>query len=132
MRTLLQCGNGFLARSMMAGALVAGLTMLGNGCAKQSPHQVTHSNKPANTTSAMPGAAVYVKNCKVCHAQGLNGAPILANKAMWAPRIGQGEDTLVLHAMHGFGLMPANLGRNDLTEKTIRQAVQYMLEQYPH
>ena len=32
--------------------------------------------KPTAQTSA--GESLYVKNCKVCHAQGINGAPLLA------------------------------------------------------
>jgi cytochrome c5 len=73
--------------------------------------------------------ALYSKNCKVCHAQGINGAPILGNSKMWAPRVTQDRDTLYEHAIHGFGLMPANLGRNELNEQSIRQAVDFMLSQ---
>ena len=52
------------------------------------------------------GEAVYTANCKVCHAQGINGAPVLGNKNNWAPRKDQGIDVLVEHATNGFGLMP--------------------------
>ena len=27
------------------------------------------------------GKEIYTANCKVCHAQGINGAPVLGNKA---------------------------------------------------
>jgi cytochrome c5 len=73
------------------------------------------------------GEVLYTKNCKVCHAQGINGAPILGNKKMWAPRAGQGKDVLVSHAVNGFGLMPAKGGKTALTEEEISEVVGYML-----
>lgn len=82
---------------------------------KQEEHQV--------------GEALYKQNCKVCHAQGLNGAPILGNKKMWGPRAEQGSAVLVQHAMEGFGLMPAKGGKMDLTEEEITAVVEYMLAQ---
>lgn len=74
------------------------------------------------------GKDIYEKNCKVCHAQGLNGAPILGNRAMWDKRM-KPEADLVTNAVNGFGLMPANIGRNDLTEEQIAYVVNYMLSE---
>ena len=76
------------------------------------------------------GKATYERFCKVCHAQGLNGAPILGNAAMWGSRVTQGEEKLVENAINGVGLMPANRGRNEaLTEEKIAQVVAYMLSE---
>lgn len=75
------------------------------------------------------GSAIYVGTCKVCHAQGINGAPILGNKKMWSKRSGQGLETLVQHATEGYGLMPAKGGNDSLTKEEISSAVQYMLSQ---
>ena len=75
------------------------------------------------------GSATYEAVCKVCHAQGINGAPILGNKKMWAKRAPQGLDTLVNHAMNGYGLMPAKGGRSELDQAQISNAVRYMLSQ---
>lgn len=75
------------------------------------------------------GQAIYAGTCKVCHAQGINGAPILGNKKMWAKRADQGLPTLVQHASQGFGLMPAKGGNENLTEAEISSAVQFMLSQ---
>lgn len=86
-----------------------------------------------NSTGS-PGAAeqqlkaaelLYKQNCKVCHAQGINGAPIVGNKKMWAERLPQGVDVLVKHAVEGYGLMPAKGGKDHLTEAEIRQIVEY-------
>ena len=74
------------------------------------------------------GKGIYDKNCKVCHAQGLNGAPILGNQLMWEKR-NRSESEFVEHAANGFGLMPPNLGRNNLTKEQIADAVNYMLSE---
>ena len=73
------------------------------------------------------GEALYAKACKVCHAQGINGAPVLGNQANWRDRKDQGLDVLVEHATNGYGLMPAK-GGSDLTEEEIRYVVKFMLD----
>jgi len=75
------------------------------------------------------GMNIVKSNCKVCHGQGINGAPIIGNKKMWGPRIEQGMDTLVSHAMNGYGLMPAKGGNTALDEAEIRKAIAYMVSQ---
>ncbi|SMF20104.1 Cytochrome c5 [Alteromonadaceae bacterium Bs31] len=73
------------------------------------------------------GEVLFTKNCKVCHAQGLNGAPIVGNKAMWAGRKDQGLEVLVQHASEGYGLMPAKGGNTELSKEEITLAIEYML-----
>lgn len=73
------------------------------------------------------GMAIVNSKCKVCHASGINGAPILGNKKMWSPRIAQGKEILVSHAMNGYGLMPAKGGNDALTEVEISKAIGYMM-----
>jgi cytochrome c5 len=73
------------------------------------------------------GEQIYTNVCKVCHAQGLNGAPVYGNKKNWGPRKDQGLEVLVEHATNGFGLMPAKAGRPELTEDEIRAAIKFML-----
>ena len=77
------------------------------------------------------GMLIVKSNCKVCHGQGINGAPIIGNLKMWAPRITQEKSTLIEHAMNGYGLMPAKGGNQDLTEEDISKAIGYMLSQLP-
>ncbi len=76
-----------------------------------------------------PGKLIVQQNCKVCHAQGINGAPIIGNKKMWGPRITQGIPTLAEHAINGYGLMPAKGGNTELTDEQIIEAVTYMVAQ---
>lgn len=90
------------------------------GCSEKTP-EVAKAPEPS------PGEQIFTKNCKVCHAQGINGAPILGNQSMWAERKTQGLDTLVQHASEGYGLMPAKGGNTDLTKEEITLAIQYML-----
>ncbi len=74
------------------------------------------------------GAEIYKGTCKVCHALGINGAPVYGNKKNWAPRASQGIDVLVQHASNGYGLMPAKGGNDTLTDDQLRSAITYMLE----
>lgn len=73
------------------------------------------------------GAQIYNSVCKVCHAQGINGAPVYGNTKMWSKRTDKGLDALVQNASNGVGLMPAKGGRTELTDDDIRAAIKYML-----
>ena len=84
-------------------------------------------SQQADNKQLVAGEHIYTKNCKVCHAQGINGAPILGNRKMWRARAVQPLPTLVQHAANGFGLMPAKGGNESLTEVELEQAISYML-----
>jgi cytochrome c5 len=77
------------------------------------------------------GPALYDAVCKTCHATGLVGAPKLADRAAWAPRIAQGKAMLYEHALKGYsgsvGVMPAKGGRTDLPDDLIRAGVDYLV-----
>jgi cytochrome c5 len=73
------------------------------------------------------GQQVFNENCKVCHLQGVNGAPVLGNRKMWTKRAAQGEKILTEHAVNGYGLMPAKGGKSHLADQDIAMAVRYML-----
>ena len=79
----------------------------------------------------LPGEQVYTQTCALCHGAGVAGAPKFGDKAAWAPRIAQGMDTLYKHAIGGFqgksGVMPAKGGRADYSDKSIDNAVDYMV-----
>jgi cytochrome c len=81
----------------------------------------------------MAGDQVYNQACVACHGAGVAGAPKLADKDAWGPRIGQGMDTLNKHALEGFqgksGFMPPKGGRTDLSDQSILNAVDYMVGQ---
>ncbi len=91
-----------------------------------------------DTTRAAPppaavltGEQVYSTTCIACHAAGVAGAPKFGDKEAWAPRLGQGLAVLHKHALEGFqgksGVMPPKGGRVDLADKSIANAVDYMV-----
>jgi len=90
------------------------------------PAGVACSDKPEPAVTV--GQQVFEKNCKVCHASGISGAPILGNRKMWEKRLPQGMDTLVSHAINGYGLMPPKGGNPSLTDDEVRNAVNYMVQ----
>lgn len=62
------------------------------------------------------GEEVTKAVCAMCHAAGLMAAPMIGNKEQWAPRIAQGYEALVKHAIEGIRNMPARGGNPDLTD----------------
>lgn len=75
---------------------------------------------------AKTGDEVIKGACAMCHAAGLMDSPKLGDKALWAPRIAQGYNTLVKNAINGIRNMPARGGNPDLTDAEIASAVAIM------
>ena len=76
--------------------------------------------------AADAGAALYEKQCKVCHGKGLLAAPVFGDKEAWAPRIAKGIDTLHMHSAKGFNKMPAQASA-EVSEAQVHAAVDYMV-----
>jgi cytochrome c5 len=79
------------------------------------------------------GLQIWDGTCKVCHLNGLGGAPAKGNRKVWAPRIEQGLEVLIAHALNGFdgaeGSMPARGGNPALSDSEVAAAVKYMVSQ---
>jgi cytochrome c5 len=73
----------------------------------------------------LTGEQVYAARCTACHAAGLAGAPKFGDSAAWGPRIGQGYDVLLTHALKGKGAMTAQ-GGGEQSDLEIGRAVVYM------
>jgi cytochrome c5 len=71
------------------------------------------------------GEEVFKGQCASCHAAGALGAPKYGDAAAWAPRIGQGLETLWDHAMKGKNAMPPQ-GGGEYADIEIKRAVAYM------
>ena len=74
------------------------------------------------------GDQIFNKICIQCHAadSSVPNAPKIENNGDWAPRIGQGFDTLFQHALNGFNAMPAKGGAADLTDQELKRVITYM------
>jgi len=87
---------------------------------------------PAAAAAAAPaaggntGEALYKQTCVACHGSGAAGAPKFGDKAAWAPRIQQGEPTLVQHAIQGKNAMPPR-GGSSASDAEMKAAVEYMV-----
>lgn len=75
------------------------------------------------------GEQVVKEICAACHAAGLLGSPKIGDKGGWGPRIAQGYDTLLKHALGGIRQMPARGGNPDLTDTEVAGALVYMANQ---
>jgi cytochrome c5 len=107
--------------------------------AREAPQRVLERIAPVGTVVlAEAGAAsgnrsgeqVFAQVCKTCHETGLAGAPKAGDKGAWAPRIAEGEKTLVQHAIAGYqgktGVMPPMGGNPELTDDEVHRAVVYI------
>jgi cytochrome c5 len=81
----------------------------------------------------LDGKTIFGSLCTTCHTNAATGAPVITDKAAWAPRVAQGIDTLLKHATEGFqgknGLMPAKGGNASLTNAQVKATVEWMLTQ---
>jgi cytochrome c5 len=87
--------------------------------------------KQATATADVGGEEVFKQTCQACHGAGVAGAPKYGDAAAWGPRIAKGADTLRKHAIEGFqgqaGFMPPKGGATNLSDKSIANAVDYMV-----
>jgi cytochrome c5 len=84
---------------------------------------------PAAPGAEKSGEEVVKSICSACHAVGALGAPKIGDKAAWGPRIAQGYETLVKHAIEGIRSMPARGGNPALTDGEVAAAVAHMANQ---
>ncbi|OZG71160.1 cytochrome c5 family protein [Hahella sp. CCB-MM4] len=110
-------------RQFSINLLIAALATLGlAGCSGGAENELVSAGK-----------TVWEANCRVCHQQGLGGAPMIGNQKQWAPRIAQGVPVLIEHATQGYsgatGVMPPRGGNPDLPDEQLKLAVAYMVSQ---
>jgi cytochrome c5 len=114
--------------------------LIGAGTDTQTPQAIGQRVRPvadegftlvdANAPKVLQsGEAVYTAVCAACHTTGAAGAPKLGDAAGWSARLAKGYDTLLKHAMEGFGAMPAKGGNPDLDNVEVARAVVYLTNQ---
>lgn len=117
---------------------VSGAKHEGAGSGSMTPEAVADRLRPVGTVVLagavgprvlQSGEVVYKLACSACHSAGVAGAPKTGDTAAWAPRLKQGYDTLVKHAVEGFKAMPAKGGNADLDPIEVARAVVYMANQ---
>jgi cytochrome c5 len=80
------------------------------------------------------GKTIYDNLCHACHTAGVAGAPKLGDKTNWGPRVAQGMDTLLKHAIDGYrgpdgNVMPPKGGNPALTDAQVKAAVSWIVDQ---
>jgi cytochrome c5 len=117
---------------------VSGAKREGAGSGSMTPEAVADRLRPVGTVVLagavgprvlQSGEAVYKLACSACHSAGVAGGPKTGDTAAWAPRLKQGYDTLVKHAVEGFKAMPAKGGNADLDPIEVARAVVHMANQ---
>lgn len=73
------------------------------------------------------GKCTYDRICAKCHATGVEGAPVVGDKADWDGRSSLWEAVLVKHAEKGYVKMPARGDAEYATDYDIGAAAEYML-----
>ncbi len=107
------------------------------GSNAQSPEAIAERIKPVSDVGytykdasapkqLLTGEEIFKSTCSACHGAGVAGAPKFGDTAAWAPRIKQGYDTLLSHALHGYNAMPAKGGNADLDDVEVARTVVYM------
>lgn len=117
---------------------VAGAKREGEGSSSMTPEAIADRLKPVGSVqlaaasgprALQSGEAVYKLACSACHATGAAGAPKAGDTAAWGPRIKEGFDTLVKHAVEGFKGMPPKGGNASLDPIEVARGVAYMANQ---
>lgn len=83
--------------------------------------------------SAMPSdpalAQIYTNSCQLCHANPAANAPLTGDRKAWEPRIQQGADTLLDHAINGYNGMPPMGQCVECSEEQFLQLIGFMADQ---
>lgn len=79
--------------------------------------------------SLADGEQTYKAVCSSCHANGLNNAPKLGDKAKWGKLIKEGQAHITADGYHGVRAMPPKGGKADLSLVEFSSAVVFMANQ---
>jgi cytochrome c5 len=78
------------------------------------------------------GRGTWLGTCEACYANDVAGAPLVNDKAAWAPRLLKGREALYKSALVGLTgpkgtQMPPRGGNDKLTDDQVKAAVEYMM-----
>jgi cytochrome c5 len=100
------------------------------GCSERpadGPAAVRADDSPASLQSPPAGQAAYAMACASCHDTGVAGAPRIGDDQSWSNRSPLWTAVLAEHAEDGYLGMPAMGGAEELSERAVQDAVEYML-----
>jgi cytochrome c5 len=110
-------------------SLLLALAMALPGCGDETKPPTTSSV----ASSAMPTdpalAQIYTNSCQLCHANPAANAPLTGDRTAWEPRIQQGTDTLLDHAINGYNGMPPMGQCVECSEEQFLQLIGFMAGQ---
>jgi cytochrome c5 len=128
--TAVLLGFGLTAGAVLASVdneILSRIQPVGNICVQGE--ECGSAAAPVVTASVGPrsGSEVYGAICLACHNTGAAGAPMIGDASSWAPRVEQGMDTLITHAINGYNAMPAKGGCASCPDEEIAAAVEYLV-----
>ncbi|MFT6925402.1 MAG: cytochrome c5 [Psychromonas sp.] len=87
---------------------------------------MTAQQAPAEPAGPRSGEKIYNTYCVACHGTGVLGAPKKGDADAWQPRLAQGAETLLKHALEGFNSMPAKGTCSDCSEQEIVSTIAFL------
>jgi cytochrome c5 len=120
--------NQLLRAAPLAGALAAALVFGSLAASPAGAQKFPEFPDPR----LKQGRTVWLGTCEACHANDVAGAPLVTNKAAWAPRLAKGRNALYKSALDGLtgpkGTQMPPRGANDkLSDDQVKVAVDYMM-----
>lgn len=85
-------------------------------------------NSSPQSTGPRTAEKIYNTYCMACHATGVAGAPIKGDADAWQPRVAQGPEKLLTHAIQGFNAMPAKGTCADCSDDEIAATIEFITQ----
>lgn len=105
------------------------LAMTLPGCGDDAKPPATSSIASSATPSDPALAQIYANSCQLCHANPAANAPLTGDRKAWEPRIQQGPDTLLDHAINGYNGMPPMGQCVECSQEQFLQLIGFMADQ---
>lgn len=125
-------GFGIMAGAVMASVeddIRARIQPVGEVCMQGDECGAAAAASESASSGPRSGGEVYDAVCMACHTTGAAGAPKIGDSGAWAPRVDQGMDTLIKHAINGYNAMPAKGGCANCPDEEIEAAVEHIVDQ---
>jgi cytochrome c5 len=126
MVAMLLAGNVFAMSEAKKQAIAERIKPVGEVCIEGDSDCASAS--AAASTGPKEPADIYKTSCAGCHDTGAGGAPKVGDKAGWAARIAQGNDSLYSNAINGFNAMPAMGLCMSCSEDEVKATVDLMVK----